>query len=197
VLDPTTVVVAGDRGRVAPWEVWSRTVTIDPPCEETITGRHDGRLTAGAGGLCLVDAEVRGPVSVEDGGRLIIQDSDVTGPVTSTAASVVSICGSQIKGPVSLSGTTGTVAVGDTTAGCDPSTVIGPLRITDTSGPVVMDRSEVTGRVAVSGSGSLLATVLSGLTVNGSITCSQNAVEPTDAGVSLTVSGAREGQCVA
>src|SRR5690606_41926695 len=94
-----------------------------------------------------------------------------------------------------LSATTGTVPVGDTTAGCDPSTVIGPLRIADTSGPVVVDRSEVTGRVAISGSGSPLGTVLSGLTVNGSITCSQNAVAPTDAGVDLTVSGARKGQC--
>lgn len=197
VLDPTTVVVAGDRGRAAPWEVWSRTVTIDPPCEETLTGSHDGRITAGAGGLCLIGADVRGPVSVEDGGRLIIQDSSVTGPVTSSAASAVAICGSQIRGPVTLSGTTGTVAVGDTTAGCDPSAVIGPLRITDTSGAVVADRSEITGTVAISGSGSPLATVLSGLTVNGSLTCSQNAVTPTDAGVELTVSGARKGQCAA
>jgi len=195
VLDPTTVIAAGDRGRAAPWEVWSRQVTIDPPCEQTITGSHDGPIAAGAGGLCLIDADVRGPVSVEDGGRLIIQGSNVTGPVTSTAASVVSICGSQLRGPVTLSGTTGAVAVGDTTAGCDASTVIGPLRISDTSGPVVVDRSEVTGSMTISGSDSSLATVLSGLTVNGSLTCSQNAVKPTHAGVELTVNGTRTGQC--
>ncbi|WP_426186676.1 sialidase family protein [Microbacterium sp. TWP3-1-2b2] len=195
VLDPTTVIAAGDRGRAAPWEVWSRQVTIDPPCEQTITGSHDGRLTAGAGGLCLIDATVSGSVSVEGGGRLIIQDSDITGPVTATGASVIAICGSRIEGQVTLSDTTGGVAVGDTTAGCDPSTVIGPLRVTETSGPVVVDRSEVTGAVTISGSGSSLATVLSGLTVNGSLTCTQNALEPTDAGVELVVSGARKGQC--
>ena len=195
VVDPTTVVVAGDRGRVAPWEVWSRQVSIEPPCEQTITGDHDGRLTAGAGGLCLVDATVNGPVSVEDGGRLIIQNSDVTGPVAANGASTVAICDSQMRGPVTLAGTTGSVSIGDTTAGCDPSSIVGPLRVTDTAGPVVMDRSDVTGKVSISGGSSPMATVLSGLSVNGSLTCSQNETEPTDAGVALTVSGSRKGQC--
>src|SRR5690606_29894019 len=100
VVDPMNVVVAGDRGRVEPWEVWSRQVAIDPPCDTTITGDHEGRLTAGAGGLCLVDASVDGPIRVADGGRLIIQDSEITGAVTATGASTVSICGSVIDGPV-------------------------------------------------------------------------------------------------
>lgn len=195
VLDPTTVVVAGDRGRVAPWEVWSREVSIDPPCDETITGRHDGRLTAGAGGLCLIGADVSGPISVKDGGRLIIQDSEITGPVSATGASVVSICGSHIVGPVKVAKTTAGVAIGDTTSGCDPSTIVGQLQITDTSGPVVLDRSEVTGKVTLSDNSSRLATVLSGLTVHGPLFCSQNAEAPTSAGVPVKVDGARKGQC--
>lgn len=197
VLDPMNVVVAGDRGRAAPWEVWSREVAIDPPCEQTITGEHDGRLTAGAGGLCLIDAAVDGPVRVTDGGTLIVQDSEVTGAVTTTGASTVAICGSSIDGPVTVDGTTAGVAVGDTTAGCDPSTVTGPLRITDTEGSVVVDRSEVTGRVTLSGNSSSQATVLSGLTVHGSLSCTDNAVAPTDSGVVLVADGARKGQCVA
>ena len=195
VLDPTTVVVAGDRGRVAPWEVWSRQVSIDPPCDRTISGSHDGTVTADAGGLCLVDATVDGAINVKEGGRLLVQDSAVTGPVTATGASVVSICGSQIDGPVTVTGTTGAVAVGDTTGGCDPTTIDGPLRITDTSGTVVADRSQVTGQVSISRNSSPLATVLSGLTVHGSLSCSQNAVAPTDSGVPLDVDGARSGQC--
>jgi hypothetical protein len=197
VLDPTTVVVAGDRGRVAPWEVWSREVTIDPSCDQTITGTHVGRVTADAGGLCLIGATVHGRVSVKDGGRLIIQDSEITGPVIAARASAVSICGSHIEGPVTVANTTAGVAVGDTTSGCEPSTIVGPLRITDTSGPVVLDRSEVTGKVTIAGNSSRLATVLAGLTVHGSLSCSQNAVAPTDSGVTLTVAGAQRGQCAA
>ncbi|MGO1583933.1 MAG: exo-alpha-sialidase, partial [Actinomycetaceae bacterium] len=88
VLDSMNVVAAGDRGRVEPWEVWSRNVTIEAPCEQTITGEHEGSLTAGAGGLCLDGASVTGDVSVTDGGRLIVQDSEVTGSVTTDGASV-------------------------------------------------------------------------------------------------------------
>lgn len=195
VLDPTTVIAAGDRGRMEPWEVWSREVTVDPPCEETITGAHVGTLTAGSGGLCLIDADVRGKVTVEDGGRLIVQDSDVAGPVRATGASAVSICGSHITGPVTVAKTAGSVAVGDTTSGCDPSTITGPLRITETSGPVVADRSHVIGTVAIARGSGPQPPVLSGLSVRGSLTCSENAVAPTDAGVPLDVKGAVKGQC--
>lgn len=195
VLDPTTVVAAGDRGRVEPWEVWSRNVTIDPSCDQTITGTHDGAVTAGAGGLCLIDATVNGSISVEDGGQLIVQDSEVTGPVTTAEASVVSICGSRIEGRVTIAGSTASAAVGDTTSGCDPSTIVGPLRITDTSGPVVVDRSDIAGNVMLSRNSNPTATVLSGLTVHGSLICVRNTATPTDSDVSLTVDGSRQGQC--
>ena len=195
VLDPTTVLVAGDRGRAEPWEVWSREVTVDPPCEDTITGEHDGPVTAGAGGLCLIDAEVDGSVRVTDGGRLIVQDSEVTGAVTTAGASTVSVCGARIEGPVAVNGTTGGVSLGDTTAGCDPSTLVSSLRVTGTEGPVVIDRSEVTGRVTLSGNSSGQATVISGLTVGGSLSCTDNAVAPTEARVAADVQGARRGEC--
>ncbi|WP_022919580.1 sialidase family protein [Ruania albidiflava] len=195
VLDPTTVVAAGDRGRVEPWEVWSRNVTIDPSCDQTITGTHDGAVTAGAGGLCLIDATVDGPVTVEDGGQLIVQDSEITGSVTTDAASVVSVCGSHVDGRVTVAGTTASVAVGDTTSGCNPSTIEGPLRITDTSGPVVVDRSDITGNVMLSGNSSPTETVLSGLAVDGSLICVRNTATPTDSDVPLTVTGSRQGQC--
>ena len=195
VLDPTTVVAAGDRGRVEPWEVWSRSVTVDPSCEQTITGTHDGEVTAGAGGLCLIDATVDGSITVEDGGQLIVQDSTITGPVTTTGASVVAICGSHIDGRVTVAGSTAGVSVGDTTSGCDPSTVAGALRITDTSGPVTLDRSEVSGTVTLTRNSAELAPVLSGLTVHGSLVCVRNTTAPTDSGVPVTVDGSRHGQC--
>src|SRR5699024_3059144 len=138
---------------------------------------------------------VDGSISVEDGGQLIIQDSEITGPVTTDPASVGSICGSHVDGRVTVPGTTAGVSVGDTTSGCDPSTIAGPPRITDTSGPVVVDRSDIAGRVMLSGNSSPMATVLSGLTVHGSLICMRNTATPTDSDVPLTVNGSRQGQC--
>jgi hypothetical protein len=195
VIDSMHVLAAGDRGRMEPWEVWSRNVTIAPPCEQTVTGEHSGPLTAGEGGLCLDGASVDGDVDVADGGRLIVQDSDVTGTVTATGASVVAICGSSVTGAVTATGTTASVAIGDTTSGCEQSTIDGPLTVSGTTGPVVVDRSEVGGDVTISGNTGRMATVLSGLTVDGSLTCTDNAVVPTESGVPMDVAGERTGQC--
>lgn len=127
---------------------------------------------------------------------LIVQDSDITGPVRTTGASTVSICGSHLNGPVRLVGTTGGVAVGDTTNACDPSTIEGPLWISGTSGPVVADRTEIHGKVALTSNTSSQATVLSGAAVvDGGLACAKNAVAPTDSGVTMTVDGPRSGQC--
>jgi hypothetical protein len=182
---------------VAPWEVWSRRVTIDQPCEQTVTGVHDGPLSAGAGGLCLVDATVNGAVSVTGGGRLIVQDSTITGAVSASGASLVSLCGSNVHGPVTVTGTTGNAAIGDTTSGCDASTIVGPLRVTGTSGHVVLDRTEVTGPVSITENSGTLATVLSGVAVHGPLSCFENAVAPTDSGLANTVDGPSTGQCAA
>ncbi|MFC8681509.1 exo-alpha-sialidase [Microbacterium ureisolvens] len=195
VVDPTSIIVVGDRGRVAPWSVWSRQVTVDPPCERTVTGVHVGPLTAGAGGLCLVDATVTGAINVTGGGRLIAEDSTVTGPVRTSGASVVALCGTRITGPVTITGTTGNAAVGDTTNGCAASTVAGPLRISNTAGQVFVDRAEVTGPVSITGNSSALAPVLSGLTVHGPLSCTGNAVKPTDSGLAVTIDGRSTGQC--
>lgn len=194
-LDPSRVLVLGDRGRVSPWAVWSRVVTIDQPCAQTVTGVHDGPLTAGAGGLCLDDATVTGPVTVSSGGRLVVTHSTVHGPVSASGAGTVALCGSTVDGRVALSGTTGNVAVGDTTRGCDPDTVGGPLTVSGTGGRVVIDRTAVAGPVLLTGNRGALATVLAGARVEGPLACSDNTVAPTDSGVEDTVAGPASGQC--
>lgn len=194
VLDPTTILVAGDRGRVQPWEVWSRKSTFQPTCEQTITGKHEGPMSVGAEGLCLIDATVDGPIMVKDGGKLLIQNSEITGPVTALEASTVAICDSTVDGQVALTGSTAAVAVGDTNAACAPSMIHGHLQIVGSEGPVVVDRSTVNGDVSLINNRRTQA-VVSGLSVGGSITCSRNTVAPTDAGVELTVGDKRQGQC--
>jgi hypothetical protein len=195
VLNSSTALVLGDRGRVSPWQVWMRPVTVDQPCTQTVTGTHHGPLTAGAGGLCLDDATVNGPVTVTGGGRLISQGSTITGAVSASGASVVSLCASKVDGAVSLSASTGSVTVGDTTRGCDPDTITGSLSIAGAAGRVEVDRATVTGSMTVTGASSSVATVLAGVTVSGPLSCSQDTVAPTDSGVAVTVNGPASGQC--
>jgi hypothetical protein len=196
-LSPSTLMVLGDQGNVAPWRVWSRNVAVDQPCTQTVTGTHNGPLTAGAGGLCLDGATVNGPITVTGGGRLVVQGSTIRGAVSATGASLVSLCGSNVAGPVTLSSTTGIVTVGDTVRTCDPDAVTGPLRITGSTGQVVVDRSRVTGPVTITGNTAALPTVLSGLTVTGPLSCSGNSAAPTASGVANSVTGPAGGQCAA
>jgi len=196
-LDSSTLLVLGDRGRVSPWSVWARTVGIDPPCAQVVTGVHNGPLTAGAGGLCLDGATVNGPVTVSGGGRLVVQSSKIGGPVNVTGASAVALCDAAISGPVSVTGTSGNVSIGDTTRGCDPDAVTGPLVVTGTHGHVVVDRATVGGPLSLKGSVSPAAGVLAGVVVHGPLSCSANAATPTDSGVAATVDGPSRGQCAA
>lgn len=96
-----------------------------------------------------------------------------------------------------MTGTTQNVAIGDTTSGCDPSTVSGPTTIKGTSGQVVIDKSEITGPLTVDANQSQLATTLAGVVVHGPLSCSGNAVAPTGAGAPTIVDGAAKGQCEA
>jgi hypothetical protein len=196
-LDSSTILVLGDRGRVSPWAVWARSVGIDQPCAQVVTGTHNGPLTAGAGGLCLDGATVNGPVTVTGGGRLVVQNSKISGPVSASGASVVALCDASVSGPVTVRDTADNVSIGDTTRGCDPDTITGPLSVTGTQGHVVIDRAAVGGPATITGTASSAAAVLAGVAVHGPLSCSGNAAFPTDSGVASTVTGPSRGQCAA
>jgi hypothetical protein len=96
-----------------------------------------------------------------------------------------------------VTGTSGNVSIGDTTRGCDPDAVTGPLVVTGTHGHVVVDRATVGGPLSLKGSVSPAAGVLAGVVVHGPLSCSANAATPTDSGVAATVDGPSRGQCAA
>lgn len=196
-VSPTSVLMLGDHGRVSPWQVWSRNIGIDGPCTQTITGIHNGSLSVGSGGLCLDNATVNGSITVTGGGHLVTQDSTIRGSVQTRNASEVALCSTNITGPTRLSGTTGNLDVGDTTRGCNPDTLTGPLSITNTHGHVVVDRATISGPVTVTGSSSSAAPVIAGTTVHGPLSCSSNTATPTDSTVADTVDGPSRGQCTA
>ena len=98
------------------------------PC---LTGPSAGPLHVAAGEAVCIGAggSQTGPVTVAPGGSLDVEGGRITGPVVANGAAAVRICGATIIGPLTISGSTGPVLVGG--EGCDPNTIVGPVRITD------------------------------------------------------------------
>jgi hypothetical protein len=124
------------------------TVAYSRPC---LTGLGIGPLRVASGqAVCLGATSVQiGPVTVAPGGSLDVEGGSIAGPVTTTGAGVVRICGARIAGPLTISGGTGPVLIGG--AGCDPNTVVGPVRITDNAGGVEIGGNRVLGPLRVTG----------------------------------------------
>lgn len=117
----------------------------DMHCDETVRGEVRGRIHVSAGTTCLVDADVRGGVSVSDGASLVVTGSDVRGGVQATAAVLVSVTDSSVRGSVHVSGTAGFVRL-------TGNEVRGSVAVTDGTGPAaILQRNGIRGALACSG----------------------------------------------
>jgi hypothetical protein len=92
---------------------------------------------------CASAASTPARVTVAPGGSLDVEAGRITGPVVANGAAVVRICGAAITGPLTIGGSTGPVAVGG--EGCEPNTIVGPLRVTANTAPVYAAGNIVTG----------------------------------------------------
>ncbi|MDK1346961.1 glycosyl hydrolase 53 family protein [Streptomyces sp. 378] len=141
-------------------------------CDRVITGRHSGPLTVTEGATCLNGATVSGPVSVRAGASLQVDGAVIAGPVRADGAAGVVICDSRISGPVTLSGTS-SVTIGNPVLGCAQNAIAGPVTVTRTRG----------------------WNVIAGNTINGPLTCGENAQPPVNNGSANRVRGPKSGQC--
>jgi hypothetical protein len=123
-------------------------VRYSRPC---LTGSSAGPLHVGAGEAVCIGAggSQAGAVTVAPGGSLDVEGGRITGPVVADSAAVVRICGATITGPLTISGSTGPVLVGG--EGCDPNTVVGPVRVIDNAAGVDVNANRVTGPFRVTG----------------------------------------------
>jgi hypothetical protein len=124
------------------------TVGYSRPC---LTGTNAGPLRVAAGeAICIgAGATHTGPVTVAPGGSLDVEGGRITGPVVANGAAAVRICGATITGPLTIGGSTGPIVVGG--EGCDPNTVVGPVRVTDNIGGVEVGGNTVVGLLRVTG----------------------------------------------
>ena len=139
-------------------------------CTSTITGRHAGALVV-SGVTCLAGATVLGPVTVPNGTTLLSLDSTLRGPLAATGGSAVHLYTSEVRGPASITGTTGSVALVD-------STVRGPVTLA----------GNATGTIEP---------IIAGTTITGPLACSGNTPAPIDLGSTNTLNGPASGQCEA
>jgi hypothetical protein len=137
-------------------------------CTTTVAGRHDGSLVI-TGVTCLDGADVRGPVTVRPGGSLLAIDSTISGPLSTNGAAAVHLYDTRVNGVVAITGSTGSVAVVD-------STVNGAASLAGNRTPGVEP-------------------VLAGSVVNGLLACTGNVPAPINLGSVNTVHGLNVGQC--
>jgi hexosaminidase len=168
------------------------TATGVPACTKTITGTHQGPLTVSSGVTCLDDATITGPVTVRTGAGLYASGSEVRGPLTASGAVDVLLCGTTVSGPASL--TSGTrVWLGNHNGDCAPATIKGPLRVTGTTGQVMIDGTTVGGPLVLQNN--TATTIVAGNHIGGPLSCAGNSPAPSNAGRPNTASGPKSGQC--
>ncbi|GAA1892636.1 LVIVD repeat-containing protein [Asanoa iriomotensis] len=139
-------------------------------CTTTITGTRNGGLVVD-GVTCLDGATVRGAVTVRPGASLLAIDSSFSGAVSSANAAAVHLYNTSVSGAISVSGTTGSLAVVDST---------------------------IRGAVSLSGANTPgFATVVAGNQVSGVLSCSGNTPAPINVGAANEVRGLAAGQCAA
>ncbi|RAJ33264.1 hypothetical protein K353_05660 [Kitasatospora sp. SolWspMP-SS2h] len=98
-----------------------------PACTTTVTGAHNGPLTAATGTTCLVNARQNGPVVVRAGANLVVAGSDVNGPLQAVGAGTVRICGADWTGPLSIVNTRDRLTLAG--PGCTPNLFTGPQQL--------------------------------------------------------------------
>jgi hypothetical protein len=137
-------------------------------CTSTMTGDHRASLVVSEA-TCLDGARIRGGVTVDDGGTLLAIDSTIQGGISATGADAVHIYSTDVRGVTTIAGTTGSVAAFD---------------------------SAFRGGVTVAGNATGdVEPILDGNTINGGLSCSDNAPAPIDLGAGNTVRGLASGQC--
>ncbi len=137
-------------------------------CTSTVTGRRNGPLLV-SGVTCLNNATVNGAVVVSPGGSLLAINSTVNGAVASLSADAVHLYNTTVRGALALTGTTGSMAIVD-------STVNGAT--------VLLANSTGTTEQVVARS-----------RINGLLVCTANNPAPINLGGRNTVRGLNVGQC--
>jgi hypothetical protein len=179
--------------------VFFKVTSAPPACTASLTGDVSGPFTVASGGhLCLNGARAIGSITVNAGGALTVTNSQVSKGIVSTGAVFLQVCGSKVTDGITVSGSRGSVIVGDPAAGCAANQISGSgVTLTGSLAGLVLGGNTSTGSVAVTDNvGGTVVVKANRIQVN--LSCSGNVPAPGHAGQPNTVvAGAKSGQCAA
>ncbi|MFD2763573.1 ExeM/NucH family extracellular endonuclease [Micromonospora eburnea] len=159
-----------------------------PQCTTTITGKYSKPLVVSAGLVCLENATVSGPVTVNPGASLVVTGGTISGPVSATRPVLFELSGATVSGPVTVTGATGELKIAE-------GKVNGPVSVTANTGGVRIDAVTVSGPITVNGNTGSQPVVVAGNTVSGPLACSGNNPAPVNESRPNSVKGPSSGQC--
>ncbi|MEU3452321.1 ExeM/NucH family extracellular endonuclease [Micromonospora sp. NPDC006766] len=159
-----------------------------PQCTTTITGKYSKPLVVSAGLVCLENATVSGPVTVNPGASLVVTGGTISGPVSATRPVLFEFAGTTVSGPVTVTGATGGLSI-------TKGKVSGPVSITNSTGGVRIDAVTISGPVTVTGNTGSQPVVVAANTVSGPLACSGNTPAPVNESRPNSVKGPASGQC--
>jgi hypothetical protein len=180
--------------------VWRIVPPAAPACTSVLTGDVSTPPTVGSGqSLCIVNARVVGPVTVNSGGALTVANSKLYQGVTSTGSVFTQICGTELSPPstgatVNITGSTGSITVGDAAAGCGTNLIAGDVNLSSNGSDITLGNDQISAGATVNtNTGSPI--VIKGNVIKKVLACSGNTVSPTNSGQANNVSGGSTGQC--
>ncbi|MFJ8583018.1 5'-nucleotidase C-terminal domain-containing protein, partial [Micromonospora sp. NPDC093277] len=109
-----------------------------PQCTTTITGKYSKPLVISAGLVCLENATVSGPVTVNPGASLVATGGTISGPISATRPVLFDLTGVTVSGPITVTGATGDLTI-------TKGKVNGPVSVTGNTGGVRIDTVTISG----------------------------------------------------
>jgi len=146
---------------------------------KVISGNSNGPLVVKNGEWVELSSsgKISGPVTVEAGGAFDVEGGTVSGPVTAKAAAQVRMCGANVSGPVEVTGATGSVVIGDGTAGqqggCGVNFIHGSVTVKNNTAGVSIRANTISGPATVTGNAG--GTTVKSNMVMGSLTVLANS----------------------
>jgi hypothetical protein len=171
------------------------TVAVSVTCRSNQTSTVNGNMTIGSGSTCVTAPTVTGSIFIGSGARVFLS-ANVYGNITSSGANTVAICGTNGNGRLTISGTTGSVLVGNSNSrNCGPTRFYGAVTIDGNHGGLTIVGNkfpslDANNNSAPAGKSNLIAAN----TITGRLSCSGNVPPPTNGG-QPNQAGSRSGQC--
>jgi dienelactone hydrolase len=134
----------------------TRSCTTEVGYTKVITAAIKGKLVVKSGEAVELTstAKAGGTVTVKPGGALDVEGAALAGSLSAGKATLVRVCGASVSGAVKVSGASGSVVLGEGTAGCSADTFYGTVNVSSNTAGVSIFSDTFHGSLKVKGNAS-------------------------------------------